>query len=174
MRDKSPVATSLEQFFFSFTIFQQMLQLATKKFQNLCNCNWWSGLLQLGSAWFLSFFHPSKLDLQNYPHLASYQNQGDLGNSTSFKTFLCCIPPLTPSLPSTAWLTQVSTPALGVLSQSFASSYGSPPWFTSCSTQCQGSVQVQPQAKTVGTGHCRKQRGAPWQRLPLVQGCSHA
>ena len=41
---------------FGFLIFRQMLQLATKKFQNLCNCNGWSGLLQLGSVRFRSFF----------------------------------------------------------------------------------------------------------------------
>ena len=50
--------------FFGFSIFQQTSQLATKKFQNLCNCNWWSGLLQLGSVWFQSFFQSSELDLR--------------------------------------------------------------------------------------------------------------
>ena len=56
--------------FFGFSIFQQMSQLATKKFQNLCNCSWWSGLLQLGSVWFQSFFQSSKLDLQTLLALA--------------------------------------------------------------------------------------------------------
>ena len=53
--DERPVATGLDQFFW-FSIFQQTLQLATEKFQNLCNCNWWSNLLQLGSVRFWSFF----------------------------------------------------------------------------------------------------------------------
>ena len=65
---------------------------------------------------------PSRL-----PLLVSYQNQGDLGNFVSFKTFPRHIPPLTPSLPSTAQLIQVSTPAHGALSQSSASSYGASP-----------------------------------------------
>ena len=43
---------------------QKMLQLATEKFQSLCNCNQWSGLLQLGSVQFQSFFWSSELDLQ--------------------------------------------------------------------------------------------------------------
>ena len=51
-------------FFFGFSIFRQTSQLATKKIQNLCNRNRWSGLLQLGSVWFRSFFQSSKLDLQ--------------------------------------------------------------------------------------------------------------
>ena len=50
--------------FFGFSIFRQMLQLATEKIQNLCNCNRWSGLLQLGSVRFRSFFQSSELDLQ--------------------------------------------------------------------------------------------------------------
>ena len=50
--------------FFGFSIFQQTSQLATEKFQNLCNCNRWSGLLQLGSVQFRSFFQSSELDLQ--------------------------------------------------------------------------------------------------------------
>ena len=49
--------------FFGFSIFWQTLQLATKKIQNLCNCNRWSGLLQLGSVRFRSFFQSSELDL---------------------------------------------------------------------------------------------------------------
>ena len=49
--------------FFGFSNFQQTSQLATKKFQNLCNCNWWFSLLQLGSVQFRSFFRSSKLDL---------------------------------------------------------------------------------------------------------------
>ena len=40
-----------------------MLQLATEKIQNLCNRNRWSGLLQLGSVRFRSFFQSSELDL---------------------------------------------------------------------------------------------------------------
>ena len=50
--------------FFGFSIFQQTLQLATEKIQNLCNRNWWSGLLQLGSVRFQSFFQSSELDLR--------------------------------------------------------------------------------------------------------------
>ena len=50
--------------FFGFSILQQTSQLATEKIQNLCNCNRWSGLLQLGSVQFWSFFHSSELDLQ--------------------------------------------------------------------------------------------------------------
>ena len=50
-------------FFFGFFIFQQTLQLATEKFQNLCNCNQWSTLLQLGSVQFRSFLWSSELDL---------------------------------------------------------------------------------------------------------------
>ena len=50
--------------FFGFLIFQQTSQLATEKFQNLCNCNRWSSLLQLGSVRFQSFFQSSELDLQ--------------------------------------------------------------------------------------------------------------
>ena len=50
--------------FSGFSIFQQTLQLATEIFQNLCNCNWWSGLFQLGSVQFRSSFQSSKLDLQ--------------------------------------------------------------------------------------------------------------
>ena len=34
-----------------------------QKNQNLCNHNWWSGLLQLGSVQLWSFFQSSKLDL---------------------------------------------------------------------------------------------------------------
>ena len=49
--------------FFGFSIFRQTSQLATEKFQNLCNCNWWSGLLQFGSARFWSFLQSSELDL---------------------------------------------------------------------------------------------------------------
>ena len=41
--------------YFGFSNFQQMSQLATEKFQNLCNHNWWSGLLRLGSVRFRSF-----------------------------------------------------------------------------------------------------------------------
>ena len=60
--------------FFGFSIFQQTSQLATEKFQNLCNCNWWSGLLQLGSVRFRSFFQSSKLDLWTLTkgHLAKW------------------------------------------------------------------------------------------------------
>ena len=50
--------------FFGFSIFQQTLQLATEKIQNLCNRNRWSGLLQLGSVRFRSFFQSSELDLR--------------------------------------------------------------------------------------------------------------
>ena len=50
--------------FFGFSIFRQTLQLATEKIQNLCNRNWWSGLLQLGSVQFRSFFQSSELDLR--------------------------------------------------------------------------------------------------------------
>ena len=56
-RDERPV-------FFSFSIFRQTLQLATEKIQNLCNRNRWSGLLQLGSVRFGSFFQSSELDLR--------------------------------------------------------------------------------------------------------------
>ena len=55
-RDERPVATGLDRFFFGFSIFRQTSQLATEKIQNLCNRNWWSGLLQLGSVQFWSFF----------------------------------------------------------------------------------------------------------------------
>ena len=48
-RDERPV-------FFGFSIFCQMSQLATEKIQNLCNRNRWSGLLQLSSVRFRSFF----------------------------------------------------------------------------------------------------------------------
>ena len=41
-----------------------MSQLATEKIQNLCNRNRWSGLLQLGSVRFRSFFQSSELDLR--------------------------------------------------------------------------------------------------------------
>ena len=64
LRDERLVATGLDRFSFGFSIFQQTSQLATEKFQNLCNRNQWSGLLQLGSVWFQSFFQSSKLDLQ--------------------------------------------------------------------------------------------------------------
>ena len=50
--------------FFGFSIFWQTSQLATEKIQNLCNHNRWSGLLQLGSVRFRSFFQSSKLDLR--------------------------------------------------------------------------------------------------------------
>ena len=50
--------------FFGFLIFQQTSQPATEEFQNLCNHNQWSGLLQLGSVRFWSFFQSSELDLQ--------------------------------------------------------------------------------------------------------------
>ena len=50
--------------FFGFSIFRQTSQLATEKIQNLCNHNRWSGLLQLGSVRFRSFFQSSELDLQ--------------------------------------------------------------------------------------------------------------
>ena len=49
--------------FFGFSIFRQTSQLATEKIQNLCNRNRWSGLLQLGSVRFRSFFQSSELDL---------------------------------------------------------------------------------------------------------------
>ena len=55
--------------FFGFSIFRQTSQLATKKIQNLCNRNQWSGLLQLGSVRFWSFFQSSELDLQTLPML---------------------------------------------------------------------------------------------------------
>ena len=58
--DKRPLS-------FSFSIFWQTSQLATEKIQNLCNRNWWSGLLQLGSVRFWSFFQSSKLDLRTLP-----------------------------------------------------------------------------------------------------------
>ena len=50
--------------FFGFSIFRQTSQLATEKIQNLCNRNWWSGLLRLGSVRFRSFFQSSELDLR--------------------------------------------------------------------------------------------------------------
>ena len=50
--------------FFGFSIFWQTSQLATKKIQNLCNRNRWSGLLRLGSVRFRSFFQSSELDLR--------------------------------------------------------------------------------------------------------------
>ena len=50
--------------FFGFSIFQQTSQLATEKIQKLCSCNRWSGLLQLGSVRFRSFFQSSELDLR--------------------------------------------------------------------------------------------------------------
>ena len=59
-RDERPV-------FFGFLIFRQTSQLATENFQNLCNCNWWSSLMQLGSVQFRSFFQSSKLDLRTLP-----------------------------------------------------------------------------------------------------------
>ena len=59
--------------FFSVLIFQQTLQLTTEKFQNLCNCNRWSGLLQLGSVQFRSFLQSSKLDLRTLaPSMVSF------------------------------------------------------------------------------------------------------
>ena len=58
------VATGLDRFFFGFSISWQMSQLATEKIQNLCNRNWWSSLLQLGSVRFRSFFQSSELDLR--------------------------------------------------------------------------------------------------------------
>ena len=48
--------TGQKTVFFGFSIFRQTSQLATKKIQNLCNHNRWSGLLQLGSVRFQSFF----------------------------------------------------------------------------------------------------------------------
>ena len=56
-RDERPV-------FFGFSIFRQTSQLATEKIQNLCNRNWWSSLLQLGSVRLRSFFQSSELDLR--------------------------------------------------------------------------------------------------------------
>ena len=56
--------TGLDRFFFGFSIFRQTSQLATEKNQNLCNRNQWSGLLQLGSVRFRSFFQSSELDLR--------------------------------------------------------------------------------------------------------------
>ena len=50
--------------FFGFLIFWQTSQLATENFQNLCNCNQWSSLLQLGSVRFRSFFQSSELDMR--------------------------------------------------------------------------------------------------------------
>ena len=61
------------------------------------------------------------------PCSVSYLNQGNLGNSESFKIYLRHILPLIPSHPSTARLTQVCTPACGALSQLSASSYGTSP-----------------------------------------------
>ena len=52
------------QVFFGFLIFRQRLQLGTEKIPNLCNRNRWSGLLQLGSVRFPSFFQSSELDLR--------------------------------------------------------------------------------------------------------------
>ena len=48
---------------FGFSIFRQTSQLATEKIRSLCNRNRWSGLLQLGSVRFRSFFQSSELDL---------------------------------------------------------------------------------------------------------------
>ena len=50
--------------FFGFLIFRQTSHLATEKIQNLCNRNRSSGLLQLGSVRFRSFFQSSELDLR--------------------------------------------------------------------------------------------------------------
>ena len=50
--------------FFGFSIFRQTSQLAAEKIQNLCNRNRWSGLLQLGSVRFRSFFQSNELDLR--------------------------------------------------------------------------------------------------------------
>ena len=83
-RDERPVATGLDRFFFGFSIFQQTSQLATEKFQNLCNRNRWSGLLQLGSVRFRSFFQSSELDLQTLKIsiVAGYKGRWDRQSSS--------------------------------------------------------------------------------------------
>ena len=58
---------------------QQTSQLATEKIQNLCNRNRWSGLLQLGSVRFQSFFQSSELDLQTL-----VRREGDAEPSSPF------------------------------------------------------------------------------------------
>lgn len=65
---------------------------------------------------------PSKL-----LHLASFPNQDDRGNSESSRTCRRRIPRATPSRPSTARLTPISTHAHGVLSLLSASLYGASP-----------------------------------------------
>ena len=65
--------------FFGFSIFQQTLQLATKKIQNLCSRNRWSCLLQLGSVRFRSFFQSSELDLRTL--VADSQGPHNSGNT---------------------------------------------------------------------------------------------
>ena len=97
-RDKRPV-------FFGFSMFRQTSQLATEKIQNLCNRNQWSGLLQLGSVWFRSFFQSSKLDLQTLP-------------SPMAATCICHLHPQPP------WHTQM-TPAWQNNAMSIVSSHSS-------------------------------------------------
>ena len=62
--------------FFGFSIFRQTSQLATEKIQNLCNRNQWSGLFQLGSVRFRSFFQSSELDLRTLASVPSPEDQG--------------------------------------------------------------------------------------------------
>ena len=89
-QDKRPVATSLDWFSFSFSIFQQTLQLATEKIQNLCNRNRWSGLLQLGSVQFRSFFQSSELDLWTLiPQKEWEECQRELRDSISKVGWVC-------------------------------------------------------------------------------------
>ena len=69
-----------------------------------------------------SFLGPFRL-----PHSASYQSQDDWESSDSFKIYPHHILHFIPSHPSTALLTQTSTPALGAPFLLFASSYGTFP-----------------------------------------------
>ena len=77
--------------FFGFSIFRQTSQLATEKNQNLCNRNWWSGLFQLGSVRFRSFFQSSELDLRTlYIYLLIESHEI---SELSHKNYNVCVTP---------------------------------------------------------------------------------
>ena len=85
-RDKRPVATGLDRFFSVFRFFDKHCNWQLKKIHNLCNRNRWSGLLQLGSVRFWSFFQSSELDLRTLPSSHMVCHPGAQGCFSDEKT----------------------------------------------------------------------------------------
>ena len=78
--DGRPVATG----FFRFFDFSTNVATGNRKIQNLCNHNRWSGLLQLGSVQFQSFFQSSELDLRTLVNTEIKKTVGSFFNLTQW------------------------------------------------------------------------------------------